>query len=373
MSTPIYLQFIDSQLSEPIEFSLSKEINQTLLNKAISSKFKRKFKSEFVYFISQKIDEEKKITCAWCGDINHTAVADYDINFAALTVTIKNIRYKKPLNCCYKANNNCAYKALNANSIEFVSKSRGLSECQANDFILTRNKSPFYSNNHDNPNEYKKYQGSRCYSDDVIKNQEIIDKQNFSRSLEGFQSRYGEIEGKEKYEVYCKRKGITLENLTTKYKDPLVAEQKLNAWKKATCLTLENFIKKYGEQDGTLRYKDAVKHGGKFSKITFAHDGSALRSNNERKFYESLIAQGFPSSEILIDNAYPNSSLRYDFYIRPLNLFVEIAGMTDSCYNEKMEYKQKTFGAMIVRPKQIPQTVEMILNFYKFKKEQSDV
>lgn len=373
MPSPIYLQFRDDQLTEPLEFSLNKEISQTLLNKAISSKFKRKFKSEFLHFISKKIDKEKKITCAWCGDINHTAVADYDIDFSILTVTIKNIRYKKPLNCCYKTHNNCAYKALNPNSIEFVSKSRGLSECQANEFILSRNKSPFYSKNHDSPEGYKKYQGTRCYSDDAVKNQKVIAKQNFSRSLEGFQHRYGEIEGKEKYEILQKRKGITLENLIAKYKDPLVAEQKLYAWKAATSLTLDNFIKRYGEHEGKAKYKEAVKNGGKFSKITFAHDGSALRSNSERKFYESLIEQGFPASEILIDNVYPNSTLRYDFYIRPLNLFIEIAGMSDMCYNEKMEYKHKTFGAMIVRPKQIPQTVGMILNFYKFKKEQSDV
>lgn len=368
MSMKHNFTFIDTDLQNPINFGIN-EITQKNLNKSISSKFKRILKKDFIDFLLAKVPIDKKIFCNWCGRPNVTCKGIYGIDFSNMTVSLMDIEYSKKLHCCY-GTTECQSKKLNPNSIEFVSKSRNLSLEEAREYILNRNKSPFYSRNHKTLDDYKKYQGSRCFSDDVERNKEIINKQNFSRSLDGFKEKYGPIEGQQKYDLYQSKKAITLENLIKKYDDPKVAEEKLLSWKRSTSLTLENCIRRHGPVEGPKYYKKSVENGGLYSTITFAYDGSALRSNNERKFYELLLVAGIPKEEILIDNCYPESALRYDFFIKCLGIFIEIAGMNDDQYNEKMILKNKTFNAWIVRPLEIDKAATKIIEYYNFLKEE---
>ena len=58
--------------------------------------------------------------------------------------------------------------------------------------------------------------------------------------------------------------------------------------------------------------------------------------------------------EFTLDKKYPNSKKRYDFYLPKYNYFIEIAGLTHfEKYREKMEYKRKTFNAIILLPNQL--------------------
>jgi len=58
--------------------------------------------------------------------------------------------------------------------------------------------------------------------------------------------------------------------------------------------------------------------------------------------------------DFILDKTYPNSSLRYDFYLPELDMYIEIAGMMNiKEYNEKMLRKNKYFNAVIITPDEI--------------------
>jgi hypothetical protein len=83
-----------------------------------------------------------------------------------------------------------------------------------------------------------------------------------------------------------------------------------------------------------------------FSFIT-EEDGHILRSNGERFFYAYAKHIGI-SSEISSNGFYPNSILMYDFYIKKLDLYVEIAGMSHDGYEGKLSEKADKFGAVVL-------------------------
>jgi hypothetical protein len=75
----------------------------------------------------------------------------------------------------------CTGSLLNPNSVEYISKSFSVSEEKARDYILSRNKSPFYKKNHQSEDEYKKFQ---------------------SRSKSSYIEKYGKIEGEIRHKIF---------------------------------------------------------------------------------------------------------------------------------------------------------------------------
>lgn len=282
--------------------------------------------------------------CAWCGKPNSKILLK--LCFDGITIRLGSDGYYKELNCCFSGG--CEYTKLNPNSVEFISKSRGLSPTQALEFAHSRNLSPFYQKNHRSDEDYSRYQGTRCF--DGIKNsQEIIAKQNAARSLDGYISRFGEVEGPTKWNQVQKRKAITLENLTLKH--GAKAAEKLQLWKNSVSCSLENFIRRHGKENGKRLFAQTVGTHGFYSPITFTELGSALRSNLERTFFGILsnhrLVEG---KDFYIDGQYPNSAQRYDFWFPAIDLFVEVAGSSTMEYRDKMKQKHRDFGAMIVTP-----------------------
>lgn len=96
---------------------------------------------------------------------------------------------------------------------------------------------------------------------------ETFDEYNSSRSqtLLKMIDRYGEIKGVEKWNKYCERQsyaGKTLQYFIDEYGDESGIE-KYNTVCKEKALTLENFIRKYGD-DGEAKYNEFVKKSKPF-------------------------------------------------------------------------------------------------------------
>jgi very-short-patch-repair endonuclease len=74
-------------------------------------------------------------------------------------------------------------------------------------------------------------------------------------NLECYVRKYGEVDGPIKYKDYCERKNINLENLQTKYGED-GGILKFDEFKEKSKVTLESMIDRYGEELGTKRYND---------------------------------------------------------------------------------------------------------------------
>lgn len=97
--------------------------------------------------------------------------------------------------------------------------------------------------------------------------------------------------------------------------------------------TNEIFILKNGK---TQAYNKWTKHG-------------LLRSSYEIYFYEKF-TENFPNVPIKIDKKYPNSLLRYDFYIND-EIFIEICPKygKNKNYTLKMDKKKENFNCMLLK------------------------
>lgn len=84
-------------------------------------------------------------------------------------------------------------------------------------------------------------------------------------------------------------------------------------------------------------------------------NGSLLRSSKEITFYMLLIESGLKLDiDFEIEKTYPNSKMRSDFFFIKGRIFVEICGFGNkfsddkSVYEQKMIFKEKTFGAKLL-------------------------
>lgn len=126
----------------------------------------------------------------------------------------------------------CPGKKLNPNSKEFVSKSRGISEEEAINLIHSRNKSPFYKENHISEEEYRRSQ---------------------SRNEEYFIQRYGEEEGKRRAKKMFDQ--ISLKNSTV-YISQTKGYDKAEEVNAKKAITLDNMIRVHGEVEGKIIYQN---------------------------------------------------------------------------------------------------------------------
>ena len=84
-----------------------------------------------------------------------------------------------------------------------------------------------------------------------------------------------------------------------------------------------------------------------WSSIT-REDGHLLRSNGERFFYRYAKEIGI-ADDIVSNGFYENSILSFDFFFPKLKLYVEISGINEIGYNERIKEKQKKFGCIVLR------------------------
>ena len=191
-----------------------------------------------------------ELRCAWCGDFNHDIIGiNHYVNNGCIIPTGVRRRHTAQFLCFAK--NNCESKKLNKNSIEFVRKAYGINETAALEKIHGRNSSPFYKENHQNINDYKKSQSrSKKWFEENDKDRNAwINKANYSRSYQG----YIDSNRESMWNAVQQRKAITLDNFIKKYgaQEGLL---KYNKWKDGTNISLISYIKKYGKIKGTEYY-----------------------------------------------------------------------------------------------------------------------
>lgn len=235
-------------------YKLNGEITQVEYEKLIAPQrtsgksFKKYFgitTSEIAKYIEENYKDHNEITCIFCGSIKK--IIKYDLVYKDNNCYISNIQHKNSDAYCKRNDTpktkNCKGKTLNANSIEFVSLTKGISPEEANELILSRNKSPFYRTNYSSDEEYSKAQArGRDFFKTVEEYNEHINKGVKSRSLEGFQEKYGAQKGYRKWKLMNRKK----DNSSLKY-----------------------FIKKYGEEIGRVKFEEKCKSSGKSN--TLAH------------------------------------------------------------------------------------------------------
>jgi hypothetical protein len=302
--------------------------------------------------LTPKVQPNPKLECVFCKRPNNTWFFKTNVIGKHLTVTA--IEYHNPIHFCFLPGK-CRGKKLNPNSKEFVAATRKVSEEEAVAIIHSRNTSPFYKENHSSLESYKKYQGTRITANKSSEEiQKILNKQNYSRSLEGYISRFGKEQGTERWKKIQSLKGITLNNLKRKHGDK--AEIVLAEWKSKICQSLNTFKARYGDEEGLKKYRDylqkVIAHRTNAFGVISVEDGHVLRSNYERTFFNLLKEAGISTSQFLTDGYYPDSVSRYDFYFPDINLYVEIAGLKNEKYEEKLEMKRKQFNPIIIRPNQ---------------------
>lgn len=190
--------------------------------------------------------------CVSCGSICAFGSKQFEIINGELFL---NFEYKTTLLNCSRNDNiitaNCGLKKLNPNSKEYVMLAYGFNTLEeANDYILKRNKSPFYRNNHDTEEAYANYQrrDENFYGSEE-KYKEILTKISLNSSKEGLIKRHGNA----KADKICKSK----DSSSKKY----FIEKYGEDWEfyyleknEKTVQTLENFIQRYGQIIGEIKY-----------------------------------------------------------------------------------------------------------------------
>ena len=258
-------------------------------------------------------------------------------------IKINGIRYLDELYYCAKSE--CPGKKLNPNSVEFVSKSLKLSVADALKHIKARNKSPFYLENHESIEAYQKYQN--IYDREPDKRVELIQKQNYARSLDGYIDRYGEEAGTKRWKLIQSQKKITVENLLRKHTFD-EATDKIKQWKLLTRHNLDNFIKRHGDVKGKAKYLEYVRKVTSHRRSRISLDGFEFYSSYEVMFYQALKRAGF-NWPWMHDMHYPGSAMRSDFYFPMIDVHVELAfSYFMPGYASKMKLKEDLFKPIII-------------------------
>lgn len=268
------------------------------------------------YDIFSIISNDDMRFCAFCGKHNVTWKPKIEIHGS--DVSIVGITYDRPIYYCCEGNKyGCKGGKLNKNSVAFVSATRKLSNEDALRLIHDRNSSSFYRENHASEEAYLEYQRSRVTSMEPEKYAKHCESLKFKQSKAGYIAKHGE-------------KGAEIWNEVQR--------------KKNNCL--DNFIRKFGVDEGQKRYDLYTERQKKFEtqpmlgNIHYTKDGQILRSNIEKAFYDTAEKYGLLEYEHHIGKAYCSEyQLKYDFYFPTINLYIEIAGLTNAEYLKRIELK----------------------------------
>lgn len=179
--------------------------------------------------------------CPFClSDSNYELIFKVDMELNSIYVLgvklVTNSNGWKDYHC-KKGRKYCEGSRSNPNSIDFISGSFKVTREEAREFILKRNKSPFYATNHDTEESYFLFQ---------------------SRSKESHIKKYGVSEGNRRYDSFvCKtREKNNREYLIEKYG----TEAYETISKKKSVCTLSFYISKYGEIDGVMKYSERIEN-----------------------------------------------------------------------------------------------------------------
>ncbi len=211
-----------------------------------------------LYEILDNISTLKK--CGFCG--RTAAINTYDVIFSEGYIYIDNIVYLNDLQFCSMRpdsnKENCKGKALNNNSKEFVKIAYGFETIEeAHEYLLMRNKSPFYKHNHASEEDYKLYQtrDEKWFKENNKDWDAYRERQAYTNTLPYFVEVYGEIEGLNKYkEINSNKDSSSLSANISRYGEEEGLNKFLEKCERADSSSIKYYIRKYGEEEGTKQY-----------------------------------------------------------------------------------------------------------------------
>lgn len=226
------------------------------LNWRLTSKLKKKYGLDVLanILINAGFNVDK---CKLCNRfINFNILFDDTSKDHLSIIGVRHLTKYSNYQYCYGFYKDCIGIKMNSNSAEFISKVKDITINDALHFIKKNNKSPFYKENHEDINDYKKCQSrnkdffiQRYGEDDGTERWKTAQIQaNYSRSLLGYIEKYGKIEGSIKWNEYQKSKDSMSRKLFN-------SDEEYNTRINSIKLTYDNFIKKYGEELGKIKWK----------------------------------------------------------------------------------------------------------------------
>jgi len=292
--------------------------NDDKITQALKLSLRKKFSSS----IQQYCVDEFKLNIHKCGFCDNYSYIKLEYSFEvyknSYSIFIKKVKYPNNFYCKEKG---CEGKKYNANSIDFVSKSRKINTNEALKIIHNRNKTPFYKKNHKNINEYKKYQSlnSRLNKD---KYEEYIKNLKYSKTVDYYIEKYGD-KGVEIYEDINKRKDSMSFNF-------FLIKNNFNY--KKSIIEYKNRIK-------SVTIKNNKFLGGSFSKQSFNFFTKIVYFNNLQE--DDII---FGNDEFFIE--YYDKKLNkkrkfyYDFIDLKNKVIIEFNGMRWHPNKDKMSTEE---------------------------------
>lgn len=148
-----------------------------------------------------------------------------------------------------------------------------------------------------------------------------FDTFNKSRAItkENLIKKYGENDGIKYYDDYVNKQKITK---STEYMIEKYGEEKTKKINASKGLTIENFIKKYGEEEGLRRYEISINnHKNYFSKISQKFFSEL--DNIIAKKYTTYYATKNGEYGVMLNN---KTYARLDYFILELNICIEFNG-----------------------------------------------
>lgn len=164
--------------------------------------------------------------------------------------------------------------------------------------------------------------------------QQQFDDYNNSRAvtLANMISRYGDVAGRKKFAAYCERQsyaGCSREYFIEKYCDVDLGSAEFDRVNKSKALTLNTFIKKYGDVVGTEKYMSLVTKRAQMSVSTSSRISNELFDMLYSAVYNgettNIMYSSLNSEHAVIDKE--NGTLYFlDFYDSSTNRVIEFYG-----------------------------------------------
>jgi len=176
---------------------------------------------------------------------------------------------------------------MNPNSFEFISLVENVDIIEAKKILKDRNSSPFYIENWKSEEEYKKSQSrdinyyiNKYGTDGEMKYKEHINKISHSNSIDRYINEFGDIEGRKIFESISLSKG----SMSYKYflnknnNNKSLSLHEYNKRLESVNVSIDNWVKKYGEEIAIIKHKNRVK---KYNK-TFSNNPNKDKINKSK-------------------------------------------------------------------------------------------
>lgn len=209
-------------------------------------------------------------TCNACKSRYARCRIDFELTVHGETcfVTFKDeVEYPNSMKYCFSGRtSDCPASKVNPNSASFYSMTMGISHEAALSFLRSKNKSPFYRENHASPEEYSNFQ---------------------RRDLASYKQRYGEIDGVRKYEEVCQTisRALSPDELIKRHGEEFYESY----LRRKDSASLQFYLDKYGEDGHRLREERIKKCSNNLEGFVMRHGAAGVEKYQQHVEKRKLI------------------------------------------------------------------------------------